>query len=226
MNYWIIRLSIIIVFLVLISSIHIIPYSNSFSSSMVICYRIVFPNDEVIRKCINCTNDKILVFNNIHVSIIYEENIVNEYNASIYRTKIEIDTGEELLIYNTMHILFTNSTLIYELYYDDKTKLLVYGLITDQATLNEYEIVLTSRPSYQCMISHNTTSIQSITTTDLTNTITNSTGTSETTKTSITDETEVADSYNSEADIFLMIVITILCSFATIFFLIHKRRTT
>lgn len=154
----------ILLLLLLISFNYNIVLLSTGTPKEKICYKIISDNN-IAHKCMYCGSYNITFkFNNTYVPYIYDENVFDKLNVSVEKTRIEIDTGEGLTTYNTIHILYNNQTLIYELYYDSESRILVYGIITDRTTMNEYEIILINKPLCTQSFSKSTTTSLSKTT--------------------------------------------------------------
>ncbi len=190
----------------------------SYSHVQYIQYKVLLPNGNIIHeKTPLCGSCMIALNKTIYVHVIYDEEFFKEYNASMQHTELKITIGEELKTYNTIHIFYKNKTYAYELYYEVNKKILLYGIITNTLTGEEYDIVLSSNlesitwsPSTTGI---NTTKISSnVTTTKTTIQIntTSSIGTSITTQSEITKTSCRSGSANVSATILLSSIIVLI----------------
>jgi hypothetical protein len=106
-------------------------------------YKILLPNGNIAYMKTHICGSCMLVLNKtIYVHIIYNEEFFKGYNFSKQYTELKMTIGGELETYNTIHIFYKNKTYAYELYYELNKKILLYGIITNTLTGEEYNIIL------------------------------------------------------------------------------------
>jgi hypothetical protein len=194
---------------------NIISSLQPYSYDQYIRYKILLPDGSIIYKKTNICETCMIVLNKtIYVHIIYDKVFFTGYNISKQHTELKITIGGELRTYNTIHVFYRNKTYAYELYYEVNSRILLYGIITNMLTGEEYDIILSS--SLRSLTwSLNTTRSNTSETTIKTSTASNIIGTN-TTASSRSKTSEARDIYGSTnmfITILLLLVIVLIVLF-------------
>ncbi len=123
-------------------------------SNPQLVYMIVYPDGSYREVNVDLLNESSISVYGLNISIVYSERLVSiEYTVlrreySEYSVEIPSqDNTSRLIEFSTIHVyLETGNNLYIDLYYDRATDILVYALILDPSSGDEYEVIIRTTP--------------------------------------------------------------------------------